>query len=82
MSKLKTLADKQAIRYRMVYAALATLIVIPVAALLLLYVGIDASSTEGLFSISSATLGAIVIGHFSTSIKDDGSSRLKDTSND
>ena len=32
----------------------------------LLYVGIDPSSAVGLFSISAATLGGIVISHFAT----------------
>jgi len=67
----KTFTEKQDIRYRMVYIAFGTLVAIPLIALGLLYVGVDPSAASGIFSVSSATLGAIVIGHFSTNIKDD-----------
>jgi len=69
--KVKTLGEKQAIRYRMVYAALGTLIAIPVMALGLLLVGVDPSSANGIFATASATLGVIVVGFFGTSAKDD-----------
>lgn len=71
MAKLKTLGEKQSIRYRMVYAALGTLILIPMVALGLLFVGVDPSSASGIFSTSAVTLGAVVIGFFATSPKDD-----------
>ena len=67
----KTFTEKQTIRYRMVYLAFGTLIAIPVLAMGLLLIGIDPSSASGLFGTASATLGAIVIGHFATSPGDD-----------
>ena len=69
--KVKTLGEKQTIRYRMVYVALGTLVTIPAAALGLLAFGIDPSSANGIFSTAAATLGAVVIGFFATSAKDD-----------
>ena len=66
-----TLVEKQKSRYRMVYIAFGVIVLIPLLALILLLLGIDPSSATGLFGVSSATLSAIVIGHFSTSPKDD-----------
>lgn len=74
MAKLKTLAEKQEIRYKMVYAAFAVIIAIPVAAIILAGFGIDISSTTSVIGTTSATLSAIVIAHMATSPKDDNAS--------
>lgn len=71
MAKLKTLAEKQAIRYKIVYVAFVTIISIPVAAIVLAGFGIDISSTTSVIGTTSATLSAIVMTHMATSPKDD-----------
>ena len=71
MAKLKTLAEKQEIRYRMVYIAFAALLAIPVAAFALAGFGIDVTSTTGIVSTVAASLSAVVVGFFATAPKDD-----------
>ena len=71
MAKLKTLAEKQEIRYRMVYIAFFGLLAIPATAFTLTGFGIDISSTTGIVSTVAASLSAIVIGFFATAPKDD-----------
>lgn len=67
----KTFTEKEVIRYNMVYLAFGTLIIIPLMAIGLILVGVDPSSASGIFGVSAATLGAIVVGFFATSIKRD-----------
>lgn len=67
----KTLGEKQQIRYRIVYIALATLVAIPTMALGLLLLGVDPSSASGIFSTSAATLSAIIAAHLATTPKND-----------
>ena len=71
MGKPKTFAEKQAIRYNMIYLAFGTLIAIPLLALLLLVIGIDPAPASAIFSTAAITLGGIVVGFFATAIKDD-----------
>ena len=71
MVKLKTLGEKQAIRYRMVYGAFTFMMAIPVAAFALIYLGIDPSSAQGIVGTSAASFSAVIIGFFATSPKDD-----------
>jgi len=67
----KSLDEKQAIRYRMVYLAFGSLLLIPLLSLGLLLIGVDPSSANSIFSTSSITFGAIIIGFFGTAPKDD-----------
>lgn len=77
MAKLRTLAEKQDIRYRMVYMAFSALITIPLLALGLLAIGISPAPAAGIFSTAAATLGAVIIGFFATSPKDDSHEGFK-----
>lgn len=74
MIKLKTLAEKQSIRYRMVYLAFGALLILPFAAIGVTFIGMDPSSAAGIVATGCATLGAIVIAHFSTTPRDDNAS--------
>jgi len=69
--KVKTLAEKQDIRYKMVYVAFTGLLVIPIAAFGLAAGGIDVTSTTGIVSTVAASMSAIVLGFFATSPKND-----------
>ena len=69
--KQKTYAEKEAFRYRMVAGAFGALLLLPFAALAAASVGIDPSSAAGIISTACATLGAVVLGFFGTSIKKD-----------
>ena len=71
MAKLKTLGEKQAIRYRMIYIAFGFMMAIPAAAYGLLAFGIDPSSAQGIVSTAVASFSAIIIGFFATTPKDD-----------
>ena len=71
MGKLKTLGEKQTIRYRMIYIAFAFMMAIPAAAYVLLAFGIDPSSAQGIVSTAVASFSAIIIGFFATTPKDD-----------
>ena len=71
MDKLKTLGQKQAIRYRMIYIAFGFMMAIPATAFILLLVGVDPSSAQGIISTSVASFSAIILGFFATTPKDD-----------
>ncbi len=71
MVKLKTLAEKQEIRYRLIYIAFGALVVIPIAAFSLLAFGVDPSSASGIVATVAASFSAIILGFFATSPKDD-----------
>lgn len=71
MSTPKTLAEKQKIRYTIVFLAFANIVLMPFMALALLSFGIDPSPAAGIFATAAVTLGAIVIGFFATAPKDD-----------
>ncbi len=71
MAKLKTLAEKQEIRYRLVYIAFAALVIIPIAAFGLLAFGVNPSSASGIVATVAASFSAIVLGFFATSPRDD-----------
>lgn len=68
---LKTLEEKQDIRYRMIYIAFSVMVVIPFTAFGLLTFGIDPASAGGIVSTAVASFSAIIIGFFATSPKDD-----------
>ena len=69
--QLKTLGEKQAIRYRMIYIAFGFMMAIPTAAFGLLWLGVDPSSAQGIVSTAIASFSAIIIGFFATTPKDD-----------
>lgn len=66
-----TIAEKQAERRGYIKAAFTFLIIIPAAALAMLIFGVDPSPAATIFATASATFGAIIIGHFATSPKED-----------
>ena len=78
MAKLKTLAEKQQIRYTMVYMAFGSLIGILIATFGLLSFGIDPSPATGIVGAVAGTLGGVIIGFFATSPKDDHKEGFKD----
>ena len=78
MAKLKTLAEKQQIRYAMVYTAFGALIGILISTFGLLAFGIDPSPAAGIVGAVAGTLGGVIIGFFATSPKDDHKEGFKD----
>ena len=70
-TELKTLGEKQVIRYRMIYIAFGFIMAVPVAAFALLAFGIDPSSAQGIVGTAIASFSAIIVAFFATSPKDD-----------
>ncbi len=78
MAKLKTLAEKQEIRYRMVYMAFASLLLTPVAAYAMITFGFDPAPATGIIATTAASMGGVIIGFFATAPKDDVNEGFKD----
>lgn len=66
-----TIEEKHRNRRGYVRVSFLGLIAMPAAAFTMVAYGIDVSQLSGIFGTSSATLGAIVIGHLATTPKDD-----------